>query len=110
MPTVDNSSVGMIKASQQANDVLAEGKAIVVFLAREFLRDPHFFSCTLRKNLATQGSPRVAIDAGTHIETPSGFSRARVIQAIILFFGIGRTLCDISIAIVSVDRKQIELF
>jgi hypothetical protein len=62
----------MIKASQQADDVLPEGKAIVVFLAREFLRDPHFFSCTLRKNLATQGSPRMAIDAGTH-RNPFGF-------------------------------------
>jgi 2,4-dienoyl-CoA reductase-like NADH-dependent reductase (Old Yellow Enzyme family) len=32
----------MITTPQQANDILAEGKADVVLLAREFLRDPHF--------------------------------------------------------------------
>jgi 2,4-dienoyl-CoA reductase-like NADH-dependent reductase (Old Yellow Enzyme family) len=32
----------MIATPREANDVLAEGKADVVFLAREFLRDPHF--------------------------------------------------------------------
>ena len=32
----------MITTPQQANDVLAEGKVDVVFLARDFLRDPHF--------------------------------------------------------------------
>jgi 2,4-dienoyl-CoA reductase-like NADH-dependent reductase (Old Yellow Enzyme family) len=32
----------MITAPQLANEVLAEGKADVVFLAREFLRDLHF--------------------------------------------------------------------
>lgn len=32
----------MITTPRQANDVLAEGKADVIFLAREFLRDPHF--------------------------------------------------------------------
>ena len=32
----------MITSAQLANEVLTEGKADVVFLAREFLRDPHF--------------------------------------------------------------------
>ena len=32
----------MITTPQQANEVLAEGKADVIFLAREFMRDPHF--------------------------------------------------------------------
>lgn len=35
-------AVGMITSPQQANDVLAEGKADIVSLARQFLRDPHF--------------------------------------------------------------------
>ena len=35
-------TVGMITTSQQANDVVAEGKADLVLLAREFLCDPHF--------------------------------------------------------------------
>ena len=35
-------TVGMITTSQQANDVVAEGKADLVLLGREFLRDPHF--------------------------------------------------------------------
>jgi 2,4-dienoyl-CoA reductase-like NADH-dependent reductase (Old Yellow Enzyme family) len=32
----------MITTPQQANDLVAEGKADLVLLAREFLRDPHF--------------------------------------------------------------------
>ena len=32
----------MITAPQQANDLVAEDKADLVLLAREFLRDPHF--------------------------------------------------------------------
>ena len=35
-------TVGMITTPQQANDLLVEGKADLVLLAREFLRDPHF--------------------------------------------------------------------
>ena len=35
-------TVGMITTPQQANGILAEGKADLVLLAREFLRDPHF--------------------------------------------------------------------
>jgi 2,4-dienoyl-CoA reductase-like NADH-dependent reductase (Old Yellow Enzyme family) len=32
----------MITTPQQANDILAESKADIVLLAREFLRDPQF--------------------------------------------------------------------
>jgi 2,4-dienoyl-CoA reductase-like NADH-dependent reductase (Old Yellow Enzyme family) len=35
-------AVGLITTAKQANDVLVEGKADIVSLAREFLRDPHF--------------------------------------------------------------------
>jgi len=34
--------VGMITALQQANEVLSEGKADIIFLAHKFLRDTHF--------------------------------------------------------------------
>ncbi len=35
-------AVGMITSPQQAEDIVAEGKADLVLLAREFLRDPYF--------------------------------------------------------------------
>jgi 2,4-dienoyl-CoA reductase-like NADH-dependent reductase (Old Yellow Enzyme family) len=35
-------AVGMITSPKEANNVLVEGKADIVSLAREFLRDPHF--------------------------------------------------------------------
>jgi 2,4-dienoyl-CoA reductase-like NADH-dependent reductase (Old Yellow Enzyme family) len=35
-------AVGLITTPKQANDVLVEGKADIVSLGREFLRDPHF--------------------------------------------------------------------
>jgi len=41
-PDVAVGAVGMITTPQQANDIVAEGKADIVLLAREFLRDPHF--------------------------------------------------------------------
>ena len=41
-PDIVVGAVGMITSPQQANDVLAEGKADIVSLARGFLRDPHF--------------------------------------------------------------------
>jgi 2,4-dienoyl-CoA reductase-like NADH-dependent reductase (Old Yellow Enzyme family) len=41
-PEVVVGAVGMITTPRQANDVLAQGKADIVLLAREFLRDPHF--------------------------------------------------------------------
>jgi len=41
-PDICVGAVGMITTPKQANDVLVEGKADIVSLAREFLRDPHF--------------------------------------------------------------------
>ena len=41
-PDVSVGVVGMITAPQQANEVLSEGKADVIFLAHEFLRDTRF--------------------------------------------------------------------
>jgi len=35
-------AVGLITTPKQANKILVEGKADIVLLAREFLRDPHF--------------------------------------------------------------------
>ncbi|RYD57888.1 MAG: NADPH dehydrogenase NamA [Sphingobacteriales bacterium] len=35
-------AVGIIVSAQQAEDIIAEGKADIVLLAREMLRDPHF--------------------------------------------------------------------
>lgn len=35
-------AVGLITTPKEANDVLVEGKADIVSLGREFLRDPHF--------------------------------------------------------------------
>jgi NADPH2 dehydrogenase len=35
-------AVGMITTPEQCEEILASGKADVVLLAREFLRDPYF--------------------------------------------------------------------
>jgi 2,4-dienoyl-CoA reductase-like NADH-dependent reductase (Old Yellow Enzyme family) len=35
-------AVGLITDPQQAEEIIASGRADVVFLARELLRDPHF--------------------------------------------------------------------
>jgi 2,4-dienoyl-CoA reductase-like NADH-dependent reductase (Old Yellow Enzyme family) len=35
-------AVGLIRSSEQAEAILAEGKADLIFIAREFLRDPYF--------------------------------------------------------------------
>ena len=35
-------AVGLITTAQQAESILAEGKADLIFIAREFLRDPYF--------------------------------------------------------------------
>jgi len=41
-PDVLVGAVGLITKPKQANEVLVEGKADIVLLAREFLRNPHF--------------------------------------------------------------------
>jgi 2,4-dienoyl-CoA reductase-like NADH-dependent reductase (Old Yellow Enzyme family) len=35
-------AVGLITTPKQANEVLVEGKADIIFLACEFIHDPHF--------------------------------------------------------------------
>jgi 2,4-dienoyl-CoA reductase-like NADH-dependent reductase (Old Yellow Enzyme family) len=35
-------AVGMITTPQQAEEILSSGKADVIIIAREFLRDPYF--------------------------------------------------------------------
>jgi 2,4-dienoyl-CoA reductase-like NADH-dependent reductase (Old Yellow Enzyme family) len=41
-PNLPVGSVGMITEPKQANEIISEGKADVVFLAREAMRNPHF--------------------------------------------------------------------
>jgi len=40
--SVETGAVGLIVSAQQAEEVVASGRADVVLMAREFLRDPHF--------------------------------------------------------------------
>lgn len=35
-------AVGMINTAEQANEIVASGKADLIFIAREHLRDPYF--------------------------------------------------------------------
>ena len=43
LPTTNlTGTVGMITNAQQANDIITRGKADVVVIAREYLRNPHF--------------------------------------------------------------------
>jgi 2,4-dienoyl-CoA reductase-like NADH-dependent reductase (Old Yellow Enzyme family) len=39
---IPTGAVGLITSARQANEIIAEGKADIVLLAREFLRDPYF--------------------------------------------------------------------
>jgi 2,4-dienoyl-CoA reductase-like NADH-dependent reductase (Old Yellow Enzyme family) len=39
---IKTAAVGMITGAAQAEEIIADGKADLVFLAREFLRDPYF--------------------------------------------------------------------
>jgi 2,4-dienoyl-CoA reductase-like NADH-dependent reductase (Old Yellow Enzyme family) len=48
---VATAAVGMITTPAQAEEILAEGRADLVLLARELLRDPHF---ALRASMALQ--------------------------------------------------------
>ncbi|KAI9465023.1 FMN-linked oxidoreductase [Lactarius psammicola] len=41
-PDIPVGAVGLITTPKQANEVLVQGKADIVSIAREFLRDPHF--------------------------------------------------------------------
>jgi len=61
---VETGAVGLIVGAEQANEVVASGRADVVFMAREFLRDPHF-------------PLRAAAELGVELDyTPSQYLRA----------------------------------
>ncbi|HKC68646.1 MAG TPA: NADPH dehydrogenase NamA [Bacteroidia bacterium] len=57
-------AVGLITTSQEANSIIEENKADVVFLAREFLRDPYF-------------PRRAATELGVDIIWPLQYERAK---------------------------------
>jgi len=58
------SAVGLITASAQAEQVLADGTADAIFAGREWLRDPHF-------------ALRAAHELGAEIAWPAQYERAR---------------------------------
>jgi 2,4-dienoyl-CoA reductase-like NADH-dependent reductase (Old Yellow Enzyme family) len=58
-------AVGLITKSDQANQIIATGKADVVILARELLRDPHF-------------PLRAARELGVDIKWPPQYERAKL--------------------------------
>jgi 2,4-dienoyl-CoA reductase-like NADH-dependent reductase (Old Yellow Enzyme family) len=61
--SIATAAVGLITTPEQANAIVAEGKADLVLLAREFLRDPYF--------------PRTAGEAlGEKVTPPSQYARA----------------------------------
>lgn len=57
-------AVGLITTAQEAEDVLIDGKADLIFMAREFLRDPHF-------------ALRAAHDLGDAIKWPLQYERGK---------------------------------
>lgn len=57
-------AVGLINTAQEANSVIEEGKADVVFMARELLRDAYF-------------PRRAAAELGTEIDWPVQYERAK---------------------------------
>jgi 2,4-dienoyl-CoA reductase-like NADH-dependent reductase (Old Yellow Enzyme family) len=61
---VKTGAVGMITEARQADSIIADGKADVVFLAREMLRDPHF-------------ALRAAKELGAEVRWPPQYLRAK---------------------------------
>jgi 2,4-dienoyl-CoA reductase-like NADH-dependent reductase (Old Yellow Enzyme family) len=61
---VKTGAVGMITEARQADSIIADGKADVVFLAREMLRDPHF-------------ALRAAKELGAEVQWPPQYLRAK---------------------------------
>ncbi|MCW3103847.1 MAG: oxidoreductase [Bacteroidetes bacterium] len=57
-------AVGLITTSKEANEIIEEGRADLVFLAREFLRDPYF-------------PRRAATELGTDPQWPLQYERAK---------------------------------
>ncbi len=63
-------AVGMITEPQQANEIVASGKADLVFMAREFLRDP-YWPLRAAQVLGEQMSwPKQYLRAAPHGSTP----------------------------------------
>jgi 2,4-dienoyl-CoA reductase-like NADH-dependent reductase (Old Yellow Enzyme family) len=58
-------AVGMITTPQEANSVIEDGKADLVLLAREFLRDPYF-------------PLRASRELGTNVTWPVQYERAKI--------------------------------
>ena len=63
MPEIKVGAVGRIVGSKQTNDYLEAGKADIVFLGREFMRDPHFVL-------------RAALELGTPVGSAPQYRRA----------------------------------
>ncbi|KAF9786184.1 FMN-linked oxidoreductase [Thelephora terrestris] len=63
VPEIKVAAVGLIFDGKQANDYLEEGKADVLFLGREFVRDPHFVL-------------RTALELGTPVNSAAQYQRA----------------------------------
>jgi len=57
-------AVGLITEARQAEDIIASGQADMVFIAREFLRDPHF-------------PLRAAHELGVDVKWPVQYERAK---------------------------------
>lgn len=64
IPDLLVSTVGLILDPHQANEIIASGKADLVMLAREFLRDPNFVL-------------RAARDLGVDVQWPNQYHRAK---------------------------------
>jgi 2,4-dienoyl-CoA reductase-like NADH-dependent reductase (Old Yellow Enzyme family) len=60
---IATAAVGMITTPEQANAIIAEGKADLVLLAREFLRNP-YFPMTAAKALGEKPTPPVQYGRG----------------------------------------------
>jgi 2,4-dienoyl-CoA reductase-like NADH-dependent reductase (Old Yellow Enzyme family) len=55
---IPTAAVGMITTAEQAEGIVSEGKADMVLLAREFLRDP-YFPLHAAKELGEKPSPPI---------------------------------------------------
>jgi 2,4-dienoyl-CoA reductase-like NADH-dependent reductase (Old Yellow Enzyme family) len=57
-------AVGLITEAKQANDLIENEQADLIFMAREFLRDPHF-------------PLRAAHELGVEVKWPLQYERAK---------------------------------
>ncbi len=61
---IATAAVGMITEARQANDIIANGSADAIFMARQFLRDPYF-------------PLHAARELGVDVEWPAQYERAK---------------------------------